>query len=246
MSQQNIHASADDFMSGEFWSSVGHELRNPLSTILVQAEALTSEVYGPMQENQRRAVQSIHESVTGSLEMIRDLVTLFRGPPTSASSDSLLCVPHAMIEKARDHNAAQIQFRSIELINETSEHDSVGLLEAEKVQWVITKMVGLLVLVAPSRSQLCLCVSQSPSELVVEAKVPLADVHQPSDVQEEEAASCSLLDGVRKIRPIEFALMGQILLSLNGTWKVRSSGGKVIASSVTLPLPNLHPQAPPV
>lgn len=246
MSQQNIHASADDFMSGEFWSSVGHELRNPLSTILVQAEALTSEVFGPMQENQRRAVQSIHESVTGSLEMIRDLVTLFRGPPASASSDSSTYLPHEMIEKARDHNAAQIQFRSIELINETSEHDSVDLLEAEKVQWVITKMVGLLVLVVPSRSQLGLCVSQSPSALVFEAKVPLADGHQPSDLEEEEAASCSLLDGVRKMRPIEFALMGQILLSLNGTWKVRSSGGKVSASSVTLPLPNLHPQAPPV
>ena len=223
-------------MSDGFWSSVGHELRNPLSTILVQAEALSGEVYGPLQASQLWAVQSIHESVTSTLEMIRDLVELFQGRSNSESGESSICHPHAMIEKARELNADQTKTRSIELINQSDETDVVELVNEESVQRVITRMLGLLLLVLPSRSKVELSVSKSPTDLLIEAKVGLAEGLLATDLIEEDAGSSRLLDGARNITPIGFALVAQVVRSLHGEWKVRSSGGEVTAFSIILPI----------
>ena len=223
-------------MSDGFWSSVGHELRNPLSTILVQAEALSDEVYGPLQASQLWAVQSIQESVTSTLEMIRDLVELFQGRSNSEAGESSVCHPHSMIEKARELNADQTKLRSIELVNQSDENGTIELGNEDSVQRVITKMLGLLLLVLPSRSKVELSVSKSPTDLLIEAKVGLAEGLLATDSIEEDAGSSRLLDGARNIMPIGFALVAQVVRSLHGEWKVRSSGGEVTAFSIILPI----------
>jgi signal transduction histidine kinase len=62
----------------EFTTNVTHELRTPLHGILGMKEALEEEVYGPVSEGQREALDAIGVSARGLLELIDSLLVMAR------------------------------------------------------------------------------------------------------------------------------------------------------------------------
>ncbi|MBK8051407.1 MAG: PAS domain S-box protein [Anaerolineales bacterium] len=58
----------------EFLASMSHELRSPLSGILGASEGLQAEVYGPINDRQRRALHSIDVSGQHLLGLINDIL----------------------------------------------------------------------------------------------------------------------------------------------------------------------------
>ena len=61
-------------LKDEFLASMSHELRTPLNAILGLAEALQEEVYGPLNERQRKSLYTIEESGRHLLAMINDIL----------------------------------------------------------------------------------------------------------------------------------------------------------------------------
>jgi PAS domain S-box-containing protein len=60
----------------EFLASMSHELRTPLTGILGLSEAMQLDVYGELNDRQRRSLQSIHESGDHLLSLINDILDL--------------------------------------------------------------------------------------------------------------------------------------------------------------------------
>jgi PAS domain S-box-containing protein len=59
-----------------FYAMLSHELRTPLSAILLYGELLLSEVYGPVTEPQREALDRTQRSARHLMELINDLLDL--------------------------------------------------------------------------------------------------------------------------------------------------------------------------
>ncbi len=60
----------------QFMANVTHELRTPIHGIFGLTELLDGEVYGPLTDKQRRAVESIRRSAASQLELVDQLLQL--------------------------------------------------------------------------------------------------------------------------------------------------------------------------
>jgi signal transduction histidine kinase/AmiR/NasT family two-component response regulator len=58
----------------EFLATMNHELRTPLNAVLLYAESLQTQLPGPLNERQLRAVGGIHESAHHLLSLINDIL----------------------------------------------------------------------------------------------------------------------------------------------------------------------------
>ena len=63
-------------LKDEFLANMSHELRTPLNAILGMSENLQEQVFGPIQDEQKLAVQTIEQSGTHLLELINDILDL--------------------------------------------------------------------------------------------------------------------------------------------------------------------------
>ncbi|MBW4519389.1 MAG: PAS domain S-box protein [Scytolyngbya sp. HA4215-MV1] len=63
-------------LKDEFLANMSHELRTPLNAILGMTEGLQEEVFGPINEEQKKALQTVERSGTHLLELINDILDL--------------------------------------------------------------------------------------------------------------------------------------------------------------------------
>jgi len=63
-------------LKSQFMANISHELRTPIQGILGVADLVQTEVYGPVNETQKKAQRSIKRSALSLLEMIEDLLKL--------------------------------------------------------------------------------------------------------------------------------------------------------------------------
>ncbi|MEI7771495.1 MAG: ATP-binding protein, partial [Chloroflexales bacterium] len=63
-------------LKDEFLANMSHELRTPLNTVLGRAEILRERIYGPLTDQQERAIASIDESGRHLLALINDILDL--------------------------------------------------------------------------------------------------------------------------------------------------------------------------
>ena len=61
-------------LKSQFFASMSHELRTPLNAIMGFSDVLTEEVYGNINEKQRRYLGNIHQSGKHLLEVINDIL----------------------------------------------------------------------------------------------------------------------------------------------------------------------------
>ena len=65
-------------MKDEFLASMSHELRTPLNTIISMTDVLREEVYGTVNDRQRRALERVAESSKHLLSLISDILDVAR------------------------------------------------------------------------------------------------------------------------------------------------------------------------
>jgi len=63
-------------LKDEFLASMSHELRTPLSAVLGLSEVIRGEIYGPVNDKQRKALSDIEESGRHLLSLINDILDL--------------------------------------------------------------------------------------------------------------------------------------------------------------------------
>lgn len=74
LKQTNEELARATRLKDEFLASMSHELRTPLNAILGMSEALQEEVFGKIDEQQFKALQTIEDSGSHLLELINDIL----------------------------------------------------------------------------------------------------------------------------------------------------------------------------
>lgn len=74
LSRVNAELTRAARLKDEFLASMSHELRTPLTSILGMSEVLSEQVFGPLSEQQARAVQTITASGQHLLALINDIL----------------------------------------------------------------------------------------------------------------------------------------------------------------------------
>jgi GAF domain-containing protein len=74
LNEANLQLARLAKMKDEFLASMSHELRTPLNAILGISEGLQEEVFGTLNERQRRSVQVVEESGQHLLSLINDIL----------------------------------------------------------------------------------------------------------------------------------------------------------------------------
>ena len=73
---RNAEIERADRRKSEFLSSMSHEIRSPLHTIIGFSELLAEELQGPLNEDQQRFVQHIHKDSMHLLDLISEILDL--------------------------------------------------------------------------------------------------------------------------------------------------------------------------
>ena len=76
--QVNLELARTARAKDEFLATMSHELRTPLTSILGISEMLVDQLYGPLQEQQIKVIETIHESGSHLLTLINDILDIVK------------------------------------------------------------------------------------------------------------------------------------------------------------------------
>lgn len=76
LSAANVALEKAARLKDEFLASMSHELRTPMTSILGLTEALSEQLYGPLNDRQLRAIKTIEQSGRHLLDLINDILDL--------------------------------------------------------------------------------------------------------------------------------------------------------------------------
>ncbi|HEX9611018.1 MAG TPA: HAMP domain-containing sensor histidine kinase [Gemmatimonadales bacterium] len=101
---------------------MAHDLRSPLSSVLVLAESLADGRSGPVNERQRRQLGMIQSAVLGLCSTASDVVELARGGQRCEQECVLFSV-REVLESVRDLTSPTAEEKGLELLVESPAHD---------------------------------------------------------------------------------------------------------------------------
>ncbi|MDP1590981.1 MAG: HAMP domain-containing sensor histidine kinase, partial [Prosthecobacter sp.] len=181
-------------LSSEFLSSAGHELRNPLATVIAQAEMLLDGVHGPLSEPQSAALRSIHAHTTQTASLITDLVDAARLPGEPLKLQP--CDLSEVAEKALKQAEAAAASRSIQLSCILPPGLSAQV-DAQRLQQMLTELLAAAMLVTPAHGQVRLILKSENNDILLQAtgnaSLPAAPGHD---------SAASVLPQLHKLKPI--------------------------------------------
>ena len=134
----------------EFLSSMGHELRSPLTSIVAHAEALFEGVYGPVAEAQKTALTSIQDSVRHLLDLITDVIDLGRIEAAAPPLHPIACHVSETARHCLERVAALARSRSTRLVSAIHPHDLSVMADARRLRQMITELLAAAILTVPT------------------------------------------------------------------------------------------------
>ncbi|OYW76788.1 MAG: hypothetical protein B7Z37_07295 [Verrucomicrobia bacterium 12-59-8] len=211
----------------EFLGSIGHELRNPLSNILAQAETLLEGVYGPLESAQQTAVTAIQGSARQLLLLIADVVDLGRIEAGAFSLKETACMVGENCASSVATMAGLAHSRSIQIVTEVQPPDLGVLADARRLQQIITELLSAAVLSMHTGGQLQLRITHDESGLLLQTS---------GGASLSPAAPEQLLIRLGKVKPIGLALLQQLVHLHGGTFALDEAAGQQTGMSLRLPL----------
>lgn len=228
----------------EFLSSMGHELRNPLTSILAHAEALQEGVYGPLQHAQQTALSAIQQDVRHLLHLVADVIDLSRDTAALSPTHFIPCPLAESCQHSLDRVAALASTRAARLTCDIQPPALSVMADAQKLRQIITELLAAALLTTPAGGQLQLHVRIDGSgHLLLHTHSGPSDPPAPSATA-PDAMQPPLLQRLKKLKPIGIALLQKLVHLHHGTHTISASAEHAISMSIRLPLEVL-PDAEP-
>jgi len=221
----NIHLAEN--LPANFLSSVGHELRNPLATVLAQAEMLLDGVHGPLSASQTAALRSIHDQTRLTAALISDLVDVAR-----LSSESLTLITCDLSEAVENSLTQIIELaasRSIQ-ISSTFSSDATVKADPARLRQMLGELFAAAVVATPTGGQTRLLITAEEGSILVQAisnaalPLPLHD-NTPDDLLRQHT----------QLKPIGFALLAVLTRLHHGQFTLSAAAGHASLFSLRLP-----------
>lgn len=222
-----------------FLATIGHELRNPLSCILAQAETLQDGLHGPVSEKQQAVLQSIQEEVHRTLALVSDLADLGRIESNAlvlkVAPCSLETVQRQVLEVA--HSMAQA--RSVQLSSSPAPAGVNVQADETRLRQILFELVSAALLSAPVGGNATLCITLPEGGILLQAGSGISAEHLCSlpFPSQDDSTSPAIISRLLSLKPLGISLLRKLVQFQGGTFSAHSSSGDATCLSVYLPLP---------
>jgi PAS domain S-box-containing protein len=171
LSAANAELARAAMLKDAFLASMSHELRTPLNAVLGLSEALQEETYGPLNDKQRRSLQSIEESGRHLLALINDILDLAK---IGAGQLELALEPAsiATIGEASLRLIAQLaQQKRLSVSSEIDPAVTLLVVDARRVKQILVNLLSNAVKFTPAGGSIGLEVVGDPARQTVDLTV---------------------------------------------------------------------------
>jgi signal transduction histidine kinase len=131
-----------DQIKSDFVSTVSHEFRTPLTSIIMGVGLLLDEVPGPINEEQKELVEAIEEDSERLKKLVSDLLDLSRMESGKIKMDIERNNIRDILNNAVKPFKRQLEEKDVDL--EIKIRDNLSNVKADfnKISWVFTNLIG--------------------------------------------------------------------------------------------------------
>ena len=126
------HLQTLDRLKTEFIGVASHELRTPVTSLLLSAQLLEEGAVGPLSDDQKEVVQAQREDLTRLDALLTDLLDITKLEAGAIPARFEWVAPRDMIEAAVKGVASQAQTKGVRI--RTFSRDDLSLVRADRVQ----------------------------------------------------------------------------------------------------------------
>lgn len=225
----------------EFLSHAGHELRNPLSSILAFAEALQEGVHGPLNTDQVASLHAIRENVQRQLELINQFVELGHLEGGNATLTPAPVPLDTILQNALTSVRELAQGRSSQISTHISPPQAIIDADARRVIQIVSEVLAIGVISSPTGAELRLDLAAPPApgavlRLTLVGGPPNHGFAFTGSPNGMDATSSKALARVHKLRPIGHALLVALVKLHQGTFSYQATEDGSMGMLITLPL----------
>lgn len=140
---KNITAYKElDVLKTNFISTVSHELKTPISSILISLKLLSDERIGQVNEEQKQFIKNIKEDTERLLKMTGELLNMTQAETGMIQLNRTTANPREIIQLATDANKIQAEQKNIQMeVNYLGAVPSIHA-DTEKTAWVLTNFIS--------------------------------------------------------------------------------------------------------
>lgn len=156
LSMANVELSRATRLKDEFMANISHELRTPLNAILGMSESLQEEIYGVLNERQKKSISTIERNGQHLLELINDILDL----STIESGETNLKIAPVNISTIADQSMNFIKHqatrKNITLMREVPANLSEIPLDERRIRQILTNLLNNAVKFTPEGGKVSL------------------------------------------------------------------------------------------
>lgn len=219
-----------------FLATIGHELRNPLSCILAQAETLQDGLHGSVTPAQQAVLQSIQDEVHRTLSLVSDLADLGRIEANALVLNPVPCHLPAIQRQVLEVAASTAAARSVRLTSAPAPDIEICADET-RLRQVVFELLSAVLLSAPLGGQAWLVMRVWDSGVHIQAGGGLSPEefsHSPISPA-DDAVSAGVMRRLLSLKPLGISLLRKLVQFQGGIFAVRATASGAVCLSVHLP-----------
>lgn len=150
-----------------FISTISHELKTPISAILMSLKLLQDQRVGEMNEEQKTLAQSIGESSNRLLEITGELLKMTQVETGKLQLNPKITKPIELIEYAIKANQVQAERFGCHIEVEYPEKIAKLFVDSEKIAWVLTNLVSNAIHYTPENGRIIIGARQTDQKMEI-------------------------------------------------------------------------------
>jgi len=154
-----------DVLKTNFISTVSHELKTPISSILISLKLLEDERIGNVNEEQKQFIKNIKEDSERLLKITGELLNMTQAETGMIQISMKPSDPKEIVQLAINANKIQAEQNNIKIEVNYSEIISTVNADTEKTAWVLTNFISNAIRYSNENSKIIITVKQTGNEI---------------------------------------------------------------------------------
>lgn len=131
-----------EMMKTDFIGTISHELKTPLTSVLMGISIIEEANIGPLNEKQSKIIEAIREDANKLNEMVSNLLKISKLQSEDSAYNMEPCILSGLIKESIERFSIIAEEKQIKLTYIVDENTPVIWADAEKVGWVINNILS--------------------------------------------------------------------------------------------------------